>query len=100
MLRRWLRVLPRLADHPGRHVFEHVRADPDSPAELPIVSPPRIGRPWIECEDMLYIARRGYFVATGEEIPLEAVTLWHPYPELQDDRDFDDRAEWRGVFPA
>src|SRR5215469_4606306 len=77
----------------GRQAFEQGRADPDSLAELPVIGPPRIGRPPVECEEMLYIARRGYFAATGEEVPLEAVTLWHPYPYLADDWDFDDRAE-------
>jgi hypothetical protein len=45
----------------GRQVFQQSRADPDSLAELPVIGPPEISRPPIECEDMLYIARRGVF---------------------------------------
>lgn len=83
----------------GRQVFEQVLADPDSLAELRVIGPPRIGRPPFECEEMMYIARQGYFAATGEEVPLEAVTFRHPYPALEDFWDFDDRAEMARRLP-
>jgi hypothetical protein len=81
----------------GRQVFEQSRAAPDSLAELPVIGPPRIGRPPIECEDMLYIAQQGYFAATGEQLPREAATT--RLPELQDDWNFDDRAEMARRLP-
>jgi len=83
----------------GRQVFEQSRSDPDSLAELPVIGPPGIGRPPIECEEMLYIARHGHFAATGESVPLEAITLRHPYPELDFDWDFDDRVEMARRLP-
>jgi hypothetical protein len=81
----------------GRQVFEQSRVDPDSLAELPVVGPPGIGRPQIECEDMLYIAQRAYFAATGEQLPRDVMRT--RLPELQDDWDFDDRAEMTRRLP-
>lgn len=48
---------------------------------------------------MMYIARQGYFAATGEEFPLGAVTFRHPYLKLEDFWDFDDRAEMARRLP-
>jgi Protein of unknown function (DUF4240) len=59
----------------GREVFERSMADPDSLADLPVIGPPRIGRPPIECEDALYIVMRAHKAATGEELPANAFTI-------------------------
>jgi len=71
----------------GREVFEQSVADPDSLAGLPVIGPPTLDRPWIECEETLYIAMRAYKAATGEELPADAFTI--RYPELDAGRDFD-----------
>jgi len=59
----------------GREVFEHVVADPDALADLPLVRAQTPGAACLECEDTLYIASRAYRAATGEELPP------HPFPD-------------------
>ena len=66
----------------GREVFGRTVADPDSLADLPVIGPPRIGKPPIECEDTLYIVMRAHKTATGQEIPADAFTI--RYPELEE----------------
>lgn len=81
----------------GRGVFEQSVADPDSLAELPVIGPPRIGKPPIECEETLYIASRAHKAATGKQIPPDAFTLCNP--ELEASWDFDDRTEMARRLP-
>jgi hypothetical protein len=82
----------------GREVFERSVADPDSLADLPVIGPPRIGKPPIECEDTLYIVMRAPRTATGQEIPADALTV--RYPELEDAIwDFADRSEMARRLP-
>ena len=53
----------------GREVFEHIVADPDALADLPVIRAQAPGAAYLECEDTLYIASRAYRAATGEELP-------------------------------
>jgi hypothetical protein len=50
----------------------------------------------MECEETLYIARKGHIATTGEEVSLEAFTAW---PDLDEDWDFEDRAEMARRLP-
>ena len=50
----------------GREVFEHVVADPDVLADLPVIRAQAPGAAYLECEDTLYIASRAHRAATGE----------------------------------
>ena len=83
----------------GREVFEHVVADPDTLADLPVIRAQAPGAAYLECEDTLYIASKAHRAATGEELPP------HPFPvryrELDPawDFDFDDRTEMKRRLP-
>jgi len=82
----------------GREVFERSVADPDSLADLPVIGPPRIGKPPTECEDTLYIVMRAHEAATGQEIPADAFTV--RYPELEEAIwDFADRPQMARRLP-
>ena len=83
----------------GREVFERSVADPDSLADLPVIGPPALDRPSIECEETLYIAMRAYKVATGAELPAEAFTIRYPEPDAEWDFDFDDRTRMKRRLP-
>jgi hypothetical protein len=83
----------------GREVFEQSVADPDSLADLPVIGPPRIGSPSIECEETLSIAMRAYKAATGEEIPPDVFTLCYPEPDAGWDFDFTDRSKMKRRLP-
>lgn len=80
----------------GREVFERSMINPDSLADLPVIGPPRIGKPPIECEETLYIVMRAHQAAIGEKLPRDAFTVRRP--QLEEAMwDFDDRPEmaWR-----
>jgi hypothetical protein len=49
----------------GREVFEHVVADPDALADLPVIHAQAPSEAYLECEDTLYIASRAHRAATG-----------------------------------
>jgi hypothetical protein len=83
----------------GREVFDRSAANPDSLADLPVIGPPTLDRPSIECEDTLYIAMRAYRAATGAELPADAFTLRHPEPDAGWDFDFDDRTKMERRLP-
>jgi hypothetical protein len=83
----------------GRAVFEQSVADPDSLADLPIVRPPTLDRPSIECEETLYIAMRAYRAATGAELPADAFTIRYPEPDAGWDFDFADRTMMERRLP-
>jgi len=68
-------------------------------ADLPVIDPPGIGRPYIECEETLYIAMRAYKAATGEEIPPDVFTLRYPEPDAGWDFDFTDRTKMERRLP-
>ena len=87
----------------GRELFEKSVADPDSLADLPVIGPPTLDRPCIECEETLYIAMRAYRAATGEELPADAFTIRYPELDAGWDFDFDDRTKmerWRPRLTA
>jgi hypothetical protein len=79
-------------------VFEHVVADPDALADLPVIRAQAPGATYLECEDTLY-ASRAHRAATGEDLPP------HPFPiryrELDPawDFDFDDRTGMKRRLP-
>ena len=83
----------------GREVFEHVVADPDALADLPVVRAQEPGEAFLECEDTLYIAARAHRAVTGEELPPYPIPI--PYRKLDPawDFDFDDRAEMPRRLP-
>jgi hypothetical protein len=83
----------------GRGVFEQSVADPDSLADLPVIGPPTLDRPSIECEETLYTAIRAYRAATGAEIPADAFTIRYPQPDAGWDFDFDDRTKMERRLP-
>ena len=83
----------------GREVFEQSVADPDSLAGLPVIGPPTLDRPWIECEETLYIAMRAYKAATGEELPADAFTISYPELDAGWDSDFGDRTKMGRRLP-
>jgi hypothetical protein len=83
----------------GREVFEQSVADPDSLADLPVISSPTLDRPCIECEETLYIAMRAYKAATGEELPADAFTVRYPEPDAGWDFDYDDRTKMERRLP-
>ena len=83
----------------GREVFEHVVADPDALADLPVIRAQALGAAYLECEDTLYIAARAHRAVTGEELPPHSIPI--PYRELDPvwDFDFDDRTEMKRRLP-
>jgi hypothetical protein len=83
----------------GREVFEHLVADPDALADLPVIGAHAPGEACLECEDTLYIASRAHRAATGEELPPHSIPI--PYRELDPawDFDFDDRTEMERRLP-
>lgn len=83
----------------GCEVFEHVVADPDALADLPVIRAHAPGEAHLECEDTLYIAARAHRAVTGEELPPHSIPI--PYRELDPawDFDFDDRAEMKRRLP-
>ncbi len=83
----------------GREVFDRSVADPDSLADLPVIGPPTLDRPPVECEETLYIAMRAYRAATGAELPAEAFTIRYPEPDAGWDFDFDDRTKLEQRLP-
>lgn len=83
----------------GRELFEKSVADPDSLADLPVIGPPTLDRPCIECEETLYIAMRAYRAATGEELPADAFTIRYPELDAGWDFDFDDRTKMERWLP-
>jgi hypothetical protein len=83
----------------GGEVFERSVAHPDSLADLPVIGPPTLDRPPVECEETLYIATRAYRAATGAELPAEAFTIRYPEPDAGWDFDFDDRTKMERRLP-
>ena len=83
----------------GREVFDRSVGDPDSLADLPVIGPPTLDRPPVECEETLYIAMRAYRAATGAELPAEAFTIRYPEPDAGWDFDFDDRTKMEQRLP-
>lgn len=82
-----------------REVFEHVVADPDALADLPVVRACAPGEARLECEDTLYIPARAHRAAAGQELPPHSSPI--PYWELDPawDFDFDDRTEMKRRLP-
>jgi len=83
----------------GREVFERSVADPDSLADLPVIGPPTLDRPSIECEETLYIAMSAHRAATGAQLPADAFTIRYPEPDAGWDFDFDDRTKMERRLP-
>lgn len=83
----------------GREVFDRSVADPDSLADIPVIGPPTLDRPPVECEETLYIAMRAYRAATGAELPVDAFTILYPEPDAGWDFDFDDRTKMEQRLP-
>lgn len=83
----------------GREVFEHVVANPDALADLPVVRAEHPGAARLECEDTLYIAYRAHRQATGEDYPDCVFTIRDPELDPEWDFDFDDRTEMRRRLP-
>jgi hypothetical protein len=83
----------------GREVFEHVVADPDALADLPVVRAERPGAACLECEDTLYIASIAHWQATGEDYPDCVFSIRNPELDPEWDFDFDDRTEMRRRLP-
>jgi hypothetical protein len=83
----------------GREVFDRSVADPDSLADLPVIGPPTLDRPPVECEETWYIAMRAYRAATGAELPSDAFTTRYPEPDAGWDFDFDDRTKMEQRLP-
>lgn len=83
----------------GREVFEHVVADLDALADLPVIGAQAPGEAYLECEDTLHIAARAHRAAPGEELPPHSIPI--PYRELDSawDFDFDDRTEMKRRLP-
>jgi hypothetical protein len=83
----------------GREVFEHVVADPDALADLPVIRAQAPGAAYLECEDTLYIASRAYRAATGEELPPHPFPIRHRELDPAWDFDFDDQIEMKRRLP-
>ena len=83
----------------GRKVFEHVVADPDALADLPVIRAGRPGRARLECEEALYIASLAHWKATGEDYPDCVFTIRYPELDPAWDFDFDDRTEMKQRLP-
>jgi len=83
----------------GREVFEHVVADPDALADLPVIRAQAPGAAYLECEDTLYIASRAHRAATGEDLPPHPFPIRHPELDPAWDFDFDDRIEMKQRLP-
>ena len=83
----------------GREVFEHVVADPDALADLPVIRAQAPGAAYLECEDTLYIASKAHRAATGEELPPHPFPIRHRELEPAWDFDFDDRTEMKRRLP-
>jgi hypothetical protein len=83
----------------GREVFEHVVADPDALADLPVIRAQAPGAAYLECEDTLYIAARAYRAATGEELPPQPFPIRHRELDPAWDFDFDDQIEMKRRLP-
>jgi hypothetical protein len=97
LLRRPVRLLPRLADPAGSHHIRASLSDPDSLADLPDIQTAAAEREDVECEAALSIAWTAYETATGEQLPADAFTI--RYRDLDPGWDFDDRAEMRRRLP-
>ena len=74
----------------GRAVWEGALREPDSLAGLP-----GDADEWVECEEMLSVARAAFEAVTGTEMPADGVRN----PELGAGWDFDDEAEMRRRYP-
>jgi hypothetical protein len=83
----------------GREVFEHVVADPDALADLPVIRAQTPGAAYLECQDTLYIASKAHRAATGEELPPHPFPIRHRELEPAWDFDFDDRTEMKRRLP-
>jgi Protein of unknown function (DUF4240) len=83
----------------GREVYEHIVADPDALAGLPVIRARSPSEPPVECEYTLYIASRAHRAATGEELPGYAFTTRYPELDPEWDFDFDDRTEMTRRLP-
>ena len=85
----------------GREVFEHVVADPDALADLPVIRARALGAACLECEDTLYIASRAHRAATGEDLPPDPFPIRYRELDLDPvwDFDFDDGTEMKRRLP-
>jgi len=83
----------------GREVFEHVVADPDALADLPVIRAQASGAAYLECEDTLYIASKAHRAATGEELPPHRFPIRYRELDPAWDFDFDDRTGMKRRLP-
>ncbi|MEV6251267.1 DUF4240 domain-containing protein [Streptomyces sp. NPDC051742] len=83
----------------GREVFEHVVADPDALAELPIVQASAADGVDLEGEDMLGIAWNAHISATGDQLPASPPTIRYRELDPTWNFDFDDHDEMTRRLP-
>lgn len=77
----------------GREIFQHVVADPDALAKLPIVQAAATAGIDLEGEDMLLIAWNAHITATGDQLPPGAPTIHYPQLNPAWNFDFSDSGE-------
>jgi hypothetical protein len=86
----------------GHAIWQAALADPDSLADHPQV---RVHRPdqepydSLQCEDILGVADDAYEALTGRKLTVKIAGKRPPWPELDEDWDFDDAAEMRARYP-
>ncbi|WP_405853696.1 DUF4240 domain-containing protein [Streptomyces sp. NBC_00090] len=83
----------------GREVFEHVVADPDALAELPIVQASAADGRDLEGEDMLGIVWNAHISATGDQLPTSPPTIRYRELDPTWNFDFDDHGEMTRRLP-
>jgi hypothetical protein len=84
----------------GREVFEHIVADPDGLADLPIVRAAAAGGAYaLECEEALSIAWNAHITATGEQLSPDSFSIGRPELDSTWDFDFGDQTEMKHRLP-
>jgi hypothetical protein len=83
----------------GREVFEHIVADPDALADLPVIRVAAADGNEMACEEALSIAWNAHLTATGEQLPAGAFTIQYPELDPAWGFDFDDQTEMERRLP-